>query len=155
MNSRWSAVALAGFACLLIGTLSGCSRSVGATASGTVTIDGKPAPAGIRVDFEPQFKGGSSSSGYTDAAGRYELKFNVNTVGVMPGESVVRLSIQPTFSVDGKPSLPEQLRDIRLPDSVGIASTLRREVKPGRNTIDIAVETAATGKPQPARSARP
>ena len=154
MNSRWSAVALAGFACLLIGTLSGCSRSVGATASGTVTIDGKPAPAGIRVDFEPQFKGGSSSSGYTDAAGRYELKFNVNTVGVMPGESVVRLSIQPTFGVDGKPSLPEQLRDIRLPDSVGIASTLRREVKPGRNTIDIAVETAA-GKSQPARSARP
>jgi len=155
MNSRWSAFALAGVACLVIGTLSGCSKSVGATASGTVTIDGKPAPAGIRVDFEPQIKGGSSSSGYTDAAGRYELHFNVNTVGVMPGESIVRLSIQPTFSMDGKPSLPEQLRAIRLPDTVGQRSTIRQTVKPGRNTIDIDVQTTAGSAPQAAGATRP
>lgn len=153
MPYHGGSMALPAVACLAIAALAGCSRSVGATASGTVTIDGKPAPAGIRVVFEPQFKGGSSSSGYTDAAGRYELMFNVNTVGVMPGESVVRLSIQPTFSVDGKPSLAEELRSIRLPDSVGIASTLRRTVEPGRNTIDIAVETAA-GKSQPAGATR-
>ncbi|NCA12209.1 hypothetical protein EBR56_10480 [bacterium] len=145
-SPRTSIACLAGVS-LMVASLAGCSRSVGATASGTVTVDGKPAPAGIRVDFEPQFKGGSSSSGYTDAVGRYTLMFNVNTVGVMPGESVVRLSIQPTFSVEGKPSLPEELRAIRLPDSVGIKSTLRRTVKPGANQIDIDVETAAAGKP--------
>lgn len=102
-------------ASLAVASLAGCSRGVGATASGTVTLDGQPAPAGIRIEFEPQIKGGSSSAGYTDASGRYELMFNVNTVGVMPGESIVRLSIQPTFSVDGKPSLPEQLRKSGCP----------------------------------------
>lgn len=152
MSDRGRAVPIQSIVCLTavslaVASLAGCSRSVGATASGMVTIDGKPAPAGIRIDFEPQIKGGSSSSGYTDAAGRYQLQFNVNTVGVMPGESIVRLSIQPTFSVDGKPSLPEELRAIRLPDSVGIKSTLRRTVKPGANRIDIDVESGAAGKP--------
>lgn len=132
---------------LFLAPFCGCRPSVGATAVGTITIDGQPAPAGIRVDFEPQVKGSSSSTGYTDAKGRYELKFNVNTIGVMPGESLVRLSIQPTFTGDGKPSLPEELRAIRLPDSVGMKSTLRRTVKPGANQIDIAVDTVATDKP--------
>ena len=132
---------------LVLASFSGCRPSVGATAVGTITIDGRPAPAGIRVDFEPQVKGASSSTGYTDANGRYELKFNVNTVGVMPGESLVRLSIQPTFTGDGKPFMPEELRAIRLPDSVSRNSTLRQTVKPGANQIDIAVDTAAKGKP--------
>lgn len=123
----------------------GCRPTVGATAVGTITIDGQPAPAGIRVDFEPQVKGSSSSTGYTDANGRYELKFNVNTIGVMPGESLVRLSIQPTFTGDGKPLMPEELRAIRLPDSVSRNSTLRRTVKSGANQIDIAVVTDGNG----------
>jgi len=151
MRVRQTFIPVTVIACLAIGALTGCSRSVGATAAGIVTIDGKPAPAGVRVDFEPQIKGGSSSYGFTDGAGKYELMFNVKTVGVMPGESIVRLSIQPTFSVDGKPSLPKELRAIRLPDSVGIASTLRRTVKPGANRIDIDVNTTNTVKPQPAQ----
>ena len=132
---------------LVLASVCGCRPSVGATAVGTITIDGRPAPAGIRVDFEPQVKGASSSTGYTDANGCYELMFNVNTVGVMPGESLVRLSIQPTFTGDGKPFMPEELRVIRLPDSVSRNSTLRQTVKPGANQIDIAVDTAAKGKP--------
>lgn len=126
----------------------GCQPSVGATASGTVTIDGQPAPAGIRIDFEPQARGSSSSTGYTDATGRYRLMFNVYTVGVMPGESVVRLSIPPEVSIEGKLSIPEGLKGIRLPDSVGMKSTLRRTVKPGANTIDIAIEMTASDKGQ-------
>lgn len=130
---------------LVLASFCGCGPSIGATAVGTLTIDGRPAPAGIRVDFEPQVKGASSSTGYTDANGRYELRFNVNTVGVMPGESLVRLSIQPTFTGDGKPFMPEELRAIRLPDSVSRRSTLHRTVKSGANQIDIAVATGATG----------
>lgn len=130
---------------IILPSVCGCRPSVGATAVGTITIDGQPAPAGIRVDFEPQVKGASSSTGYTDATGRYELKFNVSTVGVMPGESLVRLSIQPTFTGDGKPLMAEELRAIRLPDSVSRNSTLRRTVKSGANQIDIAVATDSKG----------
>ena len=54
---------------LVLASVCGCRPSVGATAVGTITIDGRPAPAGIRVDFEPQVKGASSSTGYTDANG--------------------------------------------------------------------------------------
>ena len=75
----------------------GCSQGgVGATASGVLTIDGKPAPAGIMLEFQPQVAGSSPSMAITDASGRYVLKFNVNTVGVMPGDSVVSLSIPPS-----------------------------------------------------------
>lgn len=127
--------------------LSGCGSGVGATVTGLLTIDGKPAPAGVRIDFEPQVENASSSTGFTDARGEYEMRFNVNKVGVMPGESLVRVSILPEVGVDGKLLVTEGLEDLKLPDSVGRKSTLRKAVKPGRNRIDIAIESdAASGK---------
>jgi hypothetical protein len=129
-NTWWPAVAV------VLGTtvLAGCGRSTGATVSGRVTIDGQPAPPGIRIDFQPEVAGGSSSTGYTDADGRY----------VMPGESVVRLSIPQDFTGGGAPQIPDKLRGVRLPESVGRETTLRKTVKPGHNEIDIAVETQPT-----------
>lgn len=132
---------MAALACLAIVASDGCTKTAGSTVIGHLTIDGKPAPAGIRIDFEPQVENGSSSTGYTDNHGRYEMRFNVNRLGVMPGESVVRISILPEISITGEPALPESLRAIRLPDSVGKNTTLRKTVKPGANTIDIAIET--------------
>lgn len=121
----------------------GCwGRTPGATASGTVTIDGKTAPAGIRVDFQPVGPGGSMSSGFTDDRGRYELRFNANLKGVMPGESVVRLSLPEGGGPDGSSGLPEALRQVRIPDSMGERSQFTRTVKPGANTIDIEIPTA-------------
>lgn len=136
---------------LLLGSLallpSGCGSGVGATVTGLLTIDGKPAPAGIRIDFEPQVENASSSTGFTDARGEYEMKFNVSKVGVMPGESLVRVSILPEIDARGKPTVAEGLEGVKLPDSVGRNSTLRKTVKPGRNRIDIAIESeAASGK---------
>lgn len=132
---------------LLLGPLilaAGCSQGgVGATASGVLTIDGKPAPAGIMLEFQPQVAGSSPSMGITDANGRYVLKFNVNTVGVMPGDSVVSLSIPPSGGTNGSPKVSESLATLRLPkECVGPNSTLVRTVKPGSNQIDIAIETA-------------
>ena len=122
----------------------GCNQGgVGATASGVLTIDGKPAPAGIMLEFQPQVAGSSPSMGITDASGRYVLKFNVNTVGVMPGDSVVSLSIPPTGGPDGVPKVSESLASLRLPkECVGPNSKLIRTVKRGSNTIDIAIDTA-------------
>lgn len=135
--AAWGAVAV----CLVAALVSGCGRSAGATVSGSVTIDGKPAPPGIRIDFQPQVPGSSSSTGYTVAEGRYVMRFNVNMLGVMPGESVVRLSIPQDFTGGGAPQVSVPLRSIRLPESVGRETTLRKIVKPGHNEIDIAVET--------------
>jgi len=141
--SRW----LGAVACLAI-VVSGCGRGgVGATARGIVKIDGQPAPAGIRVDFQPQGPNGSPSSGMTDAKGQYELFFTAARKGVMPGECLVRVTVNPQI-IDGRPQVPAALKDVRIPESYGRQSTLTRTVKPGHNTIDIEIDTTAQPKPK-------
>ncbi|MEI6240419.1 MAG: hypothetical protein WCR51_08510 [Planctomycetia bacterium] len=108
-------------------------------------IDGKTAPAGIRIDFQPQGPGGSPSTGVTDANGRYELFFTPARKGVMPGECRVMLQPSREYGPDGTPRIPEALKSLRLPgDYVGDRSPLTRTVKPGRNQIDIAIDTTST-----------
>lgn len=126
---------------ILVAGIGGCTKTAGSTVTGMVTIDGRPAPAGIRIDFDPQVEKASSSTGYTDANGRYEMRFNVHRLGVMPGESLVRLFILPPIGLTIEPVIPASLRAIRLPESVSTRTTLRKTVKPGVNTIDIAIET--------------
>ena len=129
-------------ACLAFAA-SGCGHDgVGATASGLVTIDGTPAPAGIRIDFQPQRADGSPSMGITDPKGRYELFFTAARKGVMPGECLVRLSVVED-GPGGIPRLPEALKGVRIPESYGLQSTLIRTVKPGRNQIDIEIDTSS------------
>jgi hypothetical protein len=135
---RW----LLAVTCLAI-VISGCGRGgVGAIARGIVKIDGQPAPAGIRVDFQPKGPNGSPSMGITDAQGQYELFFTAARKGVMPGESLVRLSIMPQIGAEGIPKVPEALKDVRIPDSYGRQSSLTKTVKPGFNQIDIEIDTA-------------
>ena len=124
----------------------GCGPpGMGATAEGVVTIDGQTAPAGIRVDFQPQGPGGSPSMGITDANGRYELFFTPARKGVMPGECRVMLQPSREYGPDGTPRIPEALKSLRLPgDYVGEQSPLIRTVKPGWNKIDIAIDTTTT-----------
>lgn len=117
--------------------VTGCSRGVGATATGVVRASGKPVPAGVIVRFQPQVPNGSTSIGVTDDGGRFVLRFNANTVGVMPGESVVSLAIRESYDQRGVPFIPENLRGIRIPESQGTKSTLVKTVKPGANVIDI------------------
>lgn len=120
----------------------GCGpRGVGATCTGTVTIDGKPAPAGIRIDFQPQGPGGSPSMGITDALGKYELRFTATRPGVMPGECLVRVTVTREMSAQGVPTVPEALKAVVIPDHYGQQSTLTRTVKPGPNQIDIDIDT--------------
>lgn len=121
----------------------GCGpRSPGATVTGTLRLDGQPAPAGLRIDFQPLDPGGSGSSGATDTAGRYELWFNANLRGAMPGEHVVSVSVKRMTGPDGIPNVPEPLRGVRIPRTAGESSTLTRTVKPGANTIDVDIESS-------------
>jgi hypothetical protein len=126
----------------LVGAVTGCgSGGLGATATGLVTIDGQPVPAGIRVDFQPQGEKGSPSMGFTNAKGEYELFFTPARKGVMPGECLVRVSVMPEMSAEGIPTVPEALKAVRIPDRYGRQSTLMRTVKPGSNLIDIEIDT--------------
>jgi hypothetical protein len=49
----------------------------------------------------------------------------------------------PETSPEGIPATPEALKDVRIPDSYGRKSTLTLTVKPGHNTIDLAIDTAS------------
>jgi hypothetical protein len=150
-SSSW--LPLAGYVMTLTALLAlvGCGRrDIGASAGGLVTIDGRPAPAGLRVDFQPQGPGGSPSAGTTDAAGRYELWFTAAHKGVMPGECRVMLQPARESGPDGSPRIPEALKALQLPKAyAGEQSPLIRTVKPGHNTIDITIDTsAAVPKPR-------
>jgi hypothetical protein len=140
-SRRWLFI-LVSTALTLLAT--GCgSRGVGATCAGTVTIDGKPAPAGIRVDFQPQGPQGSPSMAITDAAGKYDLHFTAARKGVMPGECLVRVAVMRERSAQGIPMVPEALKAVVIPEHYGEGSTLVRTVKPGHNQIDIEIDTTS------------
>lgn len=115
----------------------GCQPGVGATATGVVSFKGRPVPAGIMVQFQPQGPNASPSIAVTDAQGRYDLRFNARIRGVMPGESVVSLSIVREPNAEGKVVLPDALKGLTIPAAYGDKSTLKKTVKPGANVIDI------------------
>jgi hypothetical protein len=127
---------------LAVAAAGGCGRGVGATATGVVRLDGKPVPAGVIVRFQPRVPQGSTSIGVTDDRGRFVLKFNATTIGVMPGDSVVSLAVRESYDSRGVPFIPENLRAIRIPDSFGPSSALVKTVKPGKNVIDIDIGSA-------------
>jgi hypothetical protein len=134
-------------AVLCVAVVAGGCGGVGATATGMVTIDGQPAPAGLCVTFQPQRPDGSPSMGITDATGRYELFFTAARKGVMPGDCLVRISIWEETSQSGMPMVPEALKGIRIPEQYGEKSSLIQTVKPGSNRIDIDIAS-----PPPAAS---
>lgn len=115
----------------------GCQPGVGATATGVVSFNGKPAPAGIVVRFQPQVPNSSASIGVTDASGRYDLRFNARTRGVLPGESIVSLAIVAEPDAQGNVTVAKALQGITIPKSYGDRSELRKTVKRGHNEIDI------------------
>ena len=137
----WITALFAGVAAVV----GGCGpRGVGATASGTLTIDGQPAPAGVRIDFQPAGPKGSPSTGITNDKGSYELWFTPGNKGVMPGECRVMVQRPPVAGPDGPRQMSEGMKNIRIPSAfAGEQSPLIRTVKPGHNTIDIEIDTTA------------
>ena len=123
----------------------GCKPEMGATVTGRVTFDGQPAPAGVIVSFQPQVPNSSASTGVTGPDGRYDLRFNARLRGAMPGESVVSLAIAEDVDTGSPEGRPEPKRRPVIPPQYGAKSTVRKDVKPGPNVIDIDIET--TRKP--------
>jgi hypothetical protein len=110
---------------MLIGLGVGCNKSGQdvAPVSGRVTLDGQPLQFAI-VTFQPEGK--SAASGGTDKDGHYELLYKRGIMGAPVGMN--RISILLDVEQAHRPQIPAQ------PD-------LKREVKPGPNTIDFDLKT--------------
>lgn len=151
-NRCWQRPASHGLpAALCVVILAGCGGNPAdypdtAPVTGTVTLDGQPLE-GARVSFTPQE--GRSSSGTTDAQGKYELNYTGDIKGSMLGTARVSISKEipdPDFVAPPAPKLEEGELDPgppepdminSLPDRYrGRDSELSAEVKDGVNVID-------------------
>ncbi|MFN3150843.1 carboxypeptidase regulatory-like domain-containing protein [Bremerella sp.] len=133
------------FAVALLAAAAGCGGSGLPSLTGTVTIDGKPAPAGVALQFSPTAEGGSPSYAQTDADGKYEAQFSFNKTGIQLGEHSVKLipgSVEtpmPEIGPDGKPVGPAPKNPMgSLPKSYWEEIEVI-QVEPGSNTHDFAL----------------
>ena len=99
--------------------------------SGTVTLDGAPL-SGAEVTFEPT--AGAPSVGTTDETGKYELVYNQDAQGAVPGQHTVRIS---KF---GEPGSPNDTVN-QVPAKFNAGSKLTAEVKTGENTVNFDLDS--------------
>ena len=126
--------------------LSGCSDPLATDysglglveVSGTVTLDGDPLP-GATVIFEADDQ--TYSFGRTDASGRYELMFNSEKSGVLPGRKIVRITMGP-IGEEADAGEPDEGGVSPAPDGVAIPgryharSELTADVSAERHEFD-------------------
>ena len=128
-----------GFFCLAVAAaLVGCGKSDRGYVSGTVTLDGQPLPAAT-VEFQPDE--GSPSIGETDDAGHYELAISAAEKGAVVGKHTVRVS---TYRIEAHEDGTREVIPEKVPSSFNSESANIREVKPGRQTIDIEIPSGGS-----------
>jgi hypothetical protein len=111
-------------------TITGCGRDLPelGRVQGTVTLDGKPVP-GAAVGFYP-LSGGRQALAIVDQDGKYELTFVYGVKGAQTGSNEVTV-----FWPDG--TTPTAA----IPAKYNRESELKFDVKPGKNTFDIKMES--------------
>ena len=106
-------------AAVALAVVGGCGgRSDIGTVSGRVTYKGQPL-SGVEVQFNPEGRG-RNSVGYTDADGQYEVQYTPSVKGALIGPHTVAV-----LDRSGKTPIPSKF------------TSLKFEVKPGRNQFDI------------------
>ncbi|MFW6171395.1 MAG: hypothetical protein ACODAD_12960 [Planctomycetota bacterium] len=119
--------ALAAFA-LLAGCDSGAQMG---QVSGTVTLDGEPAPS-LEVSFEPKDPSlGTTAMGYTQDDGSYQLHYPGSQTGAPVGEYSVSISPAETDAQTPPPSIPPKYNT---------ETELSFTVEPGENTANFDLE---------------
>ncbi len=101
--------------------------------TGTVTVDGKTA-SGVTVSFQPT-DGGRSSSGVTDADGKYDLVYSPTTMGALLGKHNVSITA-------GEPGLDSGGGSAALTQNAAVPAEyakIKKEVtvEKGKNAIDV------------------
>ena len=105
--------------------------------TGTVLVDGQPASAGLRIDFDPVTKGVRGSSAVTDDSGQYEAIYSLSRNGVRQGDVVIKLM---------KPEIPPPApgKKPKLPFPEEYYEEIQQvNIGPGQHTIDL--EISKTG----------
>lgn len=102
--------------------------------TGTVLIDGQ-AVEGVSISFQPQSPG-RPAVGYTDAQGKYELHFTMDSKGCIPGMNTVFINAYSNPDSDTSQYLPKKYNAeaAKNPD-------MNVDVKPGRQVFDFNVST--------------
>jgi ribosomal protein S16 len=133
-NARF-ALGLLAMALMLAGA--GCSGKRDlpelASVSGKVTLDGKPL-ARARVYFIPE--NGRPSSAETDADGFYQLRYSEGASGAMLGKHIVRVSTYRPADEEKNIAAGEET----VPAKYNTGSTLTREVRAGKNEINLELQ---------------
>lgn len=115
-RNLWCLIALVGVA----GCISdGDSSPELATVTGTVTLDDNPLP-GANVIFQPQQ--GKTAFALTDESGQYELMYNQDVAGAVPGNYTVKIT---------KEKNPEEPGMELVPVKYNEKTTLKADVKSG------------------------
>lgn len=133
--------------CLLLTSFgAGCNQSpFNADVKGSITLDGKPVPPGVVV-FSAEGEGRNSSRGNIDTNGNYFLVTRHNR-GIDAGEYRVAVRVYEKGEAPGPGERQTTILPPLVPEKYLIAATsgLEFTVKPGSNTIDIAL-TSDGGK---------
>lgn len=118
------------FASAMALAITGCRRDLPelGRVQGTVTLDGKPL-SGAAVGFYP-LSGGRQALAILDQDGKYELTFVHGVKGAKTGPNEVTV-----FWPDG--ATPTAT----IPAKYNKQSELKFDVKPGKNTFDIKMES--------------
>jgi hypothetical protein len=103
--------------------------------SGVVTLDGQPL-ADATVMFQPT--SGRASIATTDSAGKYSLTYLDGVPGALLGQHKVIIRTE----IPGEDGQPPQVKE-KLPKRYHDQTELTAEVKPGSNTINFDLTSAA------------
>lgn len=103
------------------------------TVTGTLLVDGQPAPAGIRIEFDPVAKGVRGSTAVTDESGNYEADYSLSTKGVRLGTCVVKLELP-----NEVPPAPGQMPKRPFPNEY-YEEIRQVNISAGHNTVDLEI----------------
>jgi hypothetical protein len=123
------------FTIFLLTSTVGCGIRVGEV-TGTVTVEGEPAPEGVRVSFTAQGTDVETIYANTGVGGKYQLIHRSGKKGIEPGRYTVSLG----FWGDQK-AQPPTLQKLKIPAAFfDGTSTLTCDVPGGGIVFDINAE---------------
>ena len=116
----------------------GSSKSLGSSVTGTVTVNGSPAPAGLNISFQPVGNDGAPSFGTTNSEGQYSLQMTPRLTGASLGENLVAVNYEVIEYEEGGEEPATDTPSFKILKEFR-DGTHKVTVSKGQNTIDLEV----------------